>query len=265
MPRLENKYIVLIGGTAGIGLSAARACVREGAKVVVVGRNADKCDAAAKELGAECSVSLVGDAANPETSKQAIELCVETWGDFDGLYHVAGGSGRRMGDGPLHEVTDKGIQATLEINLHGLMYANRAAVQKLRELGHGGSILNMTSVLGYSPAPKFFSTHVYAAAKSAVYGFTQSIAAYYATEGIRVNAIAPALVETPMAQRAATNDTIQAYIQTKQPLEGGRIGVPEDLDGAALYFLSDESRFTTGQTLTVDGGWSVSEGQYPEE
>ena len=119
----------------------------------------------------------------------------------------------------------------------------------------------MGSVLVYSPSPQFFSTHAYAATKSAIIGFTKSIAAYYAKNNIRINIIAPALVETPMAQRAANDEIILSFIKTKQPLDGGRIGKPEDLDGIAVYFMSDQSVFTTGQVIAVDGGWSVSEGQ----
>ena len=78
---------------------------------------------------------------------------------------------------------------------------------------------------------------------------------------IRCNVLAPALVETPMAQRAAQDTTIQTYIKTKQPLDGGRIGQPSDLDGAVVYFMSDASKFTTGQVLAVDGGWTVNEGE----
>ena len=121
----------------------------------------------------------------------------------------------------------------------------------------------MGSVLGWSPSPQYFTTHVYAAAKSAVIGFTKSIAACYAPHGIRANVLAPALVETPMAKRAAGDEEILAFIRTKQPLDGGRIGRPSDLDAAAVYFLSPGSAFTTGQVLAVDGGWEVSEGQLP--
>jgi NAD(P)-dependent dehydrogenase (short-subunit alcohol dehydrogenase family) len=142
------------------------------------------------------------------------------------------------------------------------MLSNRAAIKVFKELKTTGTILNMASVLGYSPSPKYFSTHAYAATKAAIIGFTKSIAAYYANENIRINAIAPALVETPMAQRAANDEKIISFIKTKQPLDGGRIGTPADLDGAAVYFMSDYSKFTTGQILSVDGGWSISEGQY---
>jgi NAD(P)-dependent dehydrogenase (short-subunit alcohol dehydrogenase family) len=120
----------------------------------------------------------------------------------------------------------------------------------------------MGSVLGYSPSPQYFSTHAYAAAKSAIIGFSKSIAAYYARNNIRVNVIAAALVETPMAQRAAEDENILSFIRTKQPLDGGRIGHPADLDGLAVYFMSDLSKFTTGQVVAVDGGWTISEGQF---
>lgn len=261
---LQNKIIVIIGGTTGIGLSAAKAFVRQRAKVVLVGRNPESCRKAKAIVGDTCEV-LVGDAVEASTSVKAIDLCISRFGGFDGLYHVAGGSGRRFGDGPLHELSLEGWTQTFELNLTSLMLSNQAAIRKFRERGTGGTILNMSSVLGFSPSPKYFVTHAYAAAKSAVIGFTKSIAAYYAFDNIRVNLLAPALVETPMSERASNDENILNFIKTKQPLDGGRNGRPEDLDGAAVYFMSDGSRFTTGQTLYVDGGWEVSEGQYQNE
>lgn len=258
---LQNKKIVIIGGTTGLGLSAARAFVKDGAQVVVVGRNPESGEAAKGVLGHKAAV-YSGDASQPQTAVRAIDLCLRQFGGFDGLYHVAGGSGRRFGDGPLHELTLEGWNKTFEINLTSLMLSNQAAVRKFLEVKQGGTVLNMGSVLGFSPSPKFFVTHAYAAAKSAVIGFTKSAAAYYAKDNIRINLLAPALVETPMSQRASEDGVIQDFIKTKQPLDGGRNGRPEDLDGAAVYFMSDASRFATGQTLYVDGGWEVSEGQY---
>jgi NAD(P)-dependent dehydrogenase (short-subunit alcohol dehydrogenase family) len=258
---LKGKRIVIIGGTTGLGLSAAIAFVHEGARVVIVGRGPDGGEKAKNILGEAVAV-YTGDAADESTAVNAIELCIQEFGGFDGLYHVAGGSGRKFGDGPLHELSLEGWNKTFEMNLTGLMLSNQAAVRKFKELGTGGSILNMSSVLGISPSPKYFVTHAYAAAKSAVIGFTKSIAAYYAFDNIRVNVLAPALVETPMSGRASKDEDILNFIKTKQPLDGGRNGKPEDLDGAAIYFMSDASKFATGQTLYVDGGWEVSEGQY---
>lgn len=260
---LNDQVLVVIGGTTGLGFSAARAFLTAGARgVIVTGRNPENSAAAISVLG-ERAAALTGDAIEPDHADRAIALAVEKFGGFHGLYHVAGGSGRRMGDGPLHEVTDDGIRATLSLNLDSLILSNRAAVRQFLAQGTGGSILNMGSVLGWSPSPQFFSTHVYSAAKSAVVGFTRSIASYYAAQGIRANVLAPALVETPMAKRAAEDEIILSFIKTKQPLDGGRIGHPADLDAAAVYFLSPGSAFTTGQVLAVDGGWTVSEGQIP--
>ena len=257
---LDTKKIVVIGGTTGMGLSAAMAFVSEGAQVVVVGRNPDSCAAAEIRLDGN-GLAMSGDASDPQTAPKAIALCQQIFGGFDGLYHVAGGSGRRFGDGPLHDITLDGWNYTVNLNLTSLMLSNQAAVRAFRAQQSGGVILNMGSVLGSRPSPAYFATHAYAAMKSAVIGFTKSVAAYYANDNIRVNVLAPALVETPMAKRAAADDTIMAFTKTKQPLDGGRIGQPNDLDGAAVYFMSDQSAFTTGQVLTVDGGWSVSEGQ----
>jgi NAD(P)-dependent dehydrogenase (short-subunit alcohol dehydrogenase family) len=260
MSRLADKVIVVIGGTGGLGLSAAKAFVAAGAKVLVVGRSAEKVQSAEAELGA-AGCGLVGDAAQPETALAAIELAGERFGPMTGLYHVAGASGRRQGDGPLHEITDEGWDYTLNLNLTSLFYSNRAAACEFLEHGIGGTVLNMGSVLGTSPSPAYFATHAYAATKAAVIGLTRSSASYYAEQSIRFNVLAPALVATPMSGRAQDNDEIMKFISTKQPLDGGRIGEPTDLDSAAVFFMSDESRFATGQVLAIDGGWSVSDGQ----
>jgi NAD(P)-dependent dehydrogenase (short-subunit alcohol dehydrogenase family) len=259
--QLVGKVIVLVGGTMGLGFSAANAFVAEGARVVIVGRNRENAAKAQKEIGKACAL-VIGDASKRQTAEAAIRKAIKAFGGFHGLYHVAGGSGRKMGDGPLDEITDAGWKYTLDLNLASVFYSNRAATQQFLKQKSGGTILNMSSVLAFSPSPKFFTTHVYAAAKAAIIGLTKSAAAYYASKNIRFNVLAPALVATPMSERAQSNKEILDFIKTKQPLDSGRIGQPTDLDGAAVYFMSDASKFVTGQVLAVDGGWSVSEGQY---
>jgi NAD(P)-dependent dehydrogenase (short-subunit alcohol dehydrogenase family) len=259
--QLADKVIVVVGGTTGLGLSAARACAEAGARLIVVGRDPENVAQAQVALGTSAR-ALAADACQPQTAPAAIQMALKDFGGFHGLYHVAGGSGRRMGDGPLHEISDQGWEFTLNLNLTSLFYSNRAAAQQFLKQGTGGSILNMGSVLGFSPSPRFFGTHAYTAAKAAIIGLTQSAAAYYASRDIRFNVLAPALVATPMSERAQSDPAILDYITTKQPLDSGRMGKVSDLDAAALYFLSDDSKFVTGQVLAVDGGWSVSEGQY---
>ncbi len=259
---LHNKNIVIIGGTTGIGWSAALAFIQAGAKVVVVGKEETTTQEASNKLGKN-GLAITGDARSELTAQKAIKLCKGQLGALHGLYHVAGGSGRGMGDGPLHEMSLEGWQATLDLNLSSIMLSNRAAVRAFIDQQSPGTILNTGSVLGYSPSPKYFTTHAYATAKSAIIGFSQAIAAYYAPYNIRINVMAPGLIETPMSQRAAQDAEIMAFIRTKQPLDQGRIGHPRDLDGLACYFMSDQSAFTTGQVIAVDGGWHLSEGQYP--
>ena len=258
--RLAGKSLVIVGGTTGIGLSAAKAFVAEGARIVAVGRKPESVEAARQELGAAASV-IAGDAGDAATAKRAIETALREFGGFHGLYHVAGGSGRRQGDGPLHEISDEGWNYTLNENLTSLFYSNRAATQQLLKQGGGGTVLNMGSVLGFSPSPNFFSTHAYATSKAAIIGLTKSAASHYAAQNIRFNVLAPALVATPMSQRAQSDEAILSFTKSKQPLDGGRIGRPEDLDSAAVFFMGDESKFVTGQVLAVDGGWSISEGR----
>lgn len=259
---LAGKRLVVIGGTAGIGFSAVQALVGAGAQVVAVGHDQEQVERAAAAFKKEAKV-LSLDARDPETAPKAIAECVGEFGGFEGLYHVAGGSGRRWGDGSLHEISDEGWRLTLELNLTSVFYSNRAAVRQFLAQKSGGSVLNLASVLAWSPSPHYFATQAYAVAKAAIIALTRSSAARYAPDSIRFNALAPGLVDTPMAQRAATDPEIMGFIRTKQPLAGGRIGQPSDLDAAAVYFLSDAAAFTTGQVLAIDGGWCLSEGQIP--
>lgn len=263
-PALLDKSIVVIGGTTGIGRSAARAFHEAGARLVVVGLDAASCEETAAEL-AERVAAQCGDACDPNTAAQAIATAVEKFGRLDGLYHVAGGSGRRFGDGPLHELTDEGWSRTIELNLSSVAYSNRAAIRQFLNQGSGGVIVNLASVLAFSPSPTHFATHAYATAKAGIIGLSKSTAAHYAPHNIRVNVLAPGLVNTPMAQRAANDPVVQRFVKTKQPLDGGRMGLPSDLDAAAIYLLSDAARFCTGQVLAIDGGWEVSEGQISAE
>jgi len=256
--RLHGKVVVIIGGTSGLGASAARVCWREGARIVAVGRDEAKCQSLAEELGANAHV-FSADARDEQTAERAVVEAIKRFGRFDGLYHVAGGSGRAVGDGPLDQISRSGWEETLDWNLNSMFLSNRAAVRQLLAQRSAGTILNMSSVLANYPAPSHFATHAYAAAKAAIIGLTKSAAAYYAPQNIRFNCILPALVETPMSKRAAGDEQILDFISRKQPLDGGRIGRPEDLDAAVVYFLSDESRFVTGQTICIDGGWSVSD------
>ncbi len=257
----KNTTYIIMGGTTGMGLAAAKALKSHGANVLVVGRSPESCKNAEEALGKD-SRSLSGDATDPKTIQMAIQMAHDMYGNINGLFHVAGGSGRKWGDGPLDKITLEGWNKTMELNLTSLMLSNQAMVNYFLEHEIEGVILNMGSVLGFSPSPKYFVTHAYAAAKSAIIGFSKSIAAYYADHNIRINVIAPSLFLTPIAKRAAEDEEILKFLKTKQPLDGGRAGLPEDINNAVLMFLHPDSKFITGQVLAVDGGWCISEGQY---
>jgi NAD(P)-dependent dehydrogenase (short-subunit alcohol dehydrogenase family) len=189
---------------------------------------------------------------------------MEATGRIDGLFAVAGGSGRRHGDGPLHEVPLSGWEATLGLNLTPAFLALRDGIRAMRQQqpddeGLRGAVVVVGSILAASPVPALFATHAYAAAKGALESLVRTTAAYYAPEAIRVNAVTPGLVATPMAVRAAGDPATLAYAAVKQPLACGLLD-PEDVGDAALFLLSAEARRITGQVLAVDGGWSVTEG-----
>lgn len=269
MGRMAGRTALVVGGTTGIGLATSRRFLEEGARVVVAGRTAvsgKEAVAELSELGPVCF--LAADVRDQEQVEGLFRDSLEWLGArLDVLFHVAGISGRRYGDGPLDECTEEGWDTVLDANAKGMFFTNRAAVrvmlgQALDEQGLRGTVLNMGSVLGWSPAPRFFGTYAYAASKGAIRAMTLNAAARYAVERIRFNLIAPALIETPMARRAATDPEILAYLATKQPMAGGP-GAAEDCAEAAVFLCEPASRFVTGVVLNVDGGWCVSEGQVP--
>jgi NAD(P)-dependent dehydrogenase (short-subunit alcohol dehydrogenase family) len=260
--RLLDKRCLIVGGTTGVGLATARQFLEEGAKLIISGRSVDKGAAAVDALHDVGQAHFfAGDAAQPVQVKLLFEHVMETLGGLDVLFHVAGVSGRRHGDGPLHECTDEAWRTTIDANLKSTFLTNRSAVQLYLHDGHGGVILNMASVLGFAPSPKFFDTIAYAATKGGILAMSRLAAASYASDGIRVNVIAPGLIDTPMAARAVQDPIIRGFLRTKQPLGKGP-GTAQDCAAAAVYLCSDEARFLTGVVLPVDGGWCVSEGQY---
>ena len=260
--RLRDRVCVVTGST-GIAAASARRLAAEGALVFVVSRTEDHVRALADELigsGAKADWAIA-DLTKEAEVDAAIAAAVERFGRIDGLFAVAGGSGRRFGDGPIHALTDDGWEQTLAMNLKSQALTCRAVVRQMlaqepNGSGTRGSILLMGSVTASDPVPAFFATHAYAAAKGATTALMTTMAATYAADGIRVNAVAPSVTQTPMATRAAGDDRIRAFNARKQPLAGEMMD-PVEVAHAAVYFLSDESRVVTGQLLKIDGGWSV--------
>ncbi len=258
MDRLRDR-VILITGSTGIAAAAAERCVAEGASVFVTSRTADHARGLAERLGAAWAQAELTEEAEVGA---AVTAAVERFGRIDGLFSVAGGSGRRFGDGPIHTVTGDAWEATAALNLRTQVLVCAAVVRQMlgqspNASGTRGSILLMGSVTTTDPAPELFATHAYAAAKGALTALMTTMAATYAPDGIRVNIVAPSLTRTPMAKRAADDAAILAYARRKQPLAGEMLD-PDEVAHAAIYFLADESRVVTGQMLKVDGGWSVT-------
>jgi NAD(P)-dependent dehydrogenase (short-subunit alcohol dehydrogenase family) len=264
--RLPGWGCLIVGGTSGIGLATARRFLIEGAKVVAAGL-------ASIEPAARAELDAIGpfwETQHDVRSAAAVDALFafarQVLGRIDVLFHTAGISGRKYGDGPLHECTDDGWDRVLEANATSVFRTNRAAVQIMlgqppREgSGLRGTVLNLGSVLSHAPAPAHFGTTAYAASKGALRALTLAAAARYAAEGIRFNLIEPGLIDTPMAVRALGDPAILSYLATRQPLAGGP-GRADDVAEAALYLCEPASRFVTGVILNVDGGWCVSEGQ----
>jgi NAD(P)-dependent dehydrogenase (short-subunit alcohol dehydrogenase family) len=261
--RLADR-ICLVTGSTGIAAASARRLAAEGASVFVVSRVAEHARDLATAIEAEGGTAgaAAADLTDGAQVRRAVEGCVERFGRIDGLFSVAGGSGRRFGDGPIHAVGRQAWDRTLELNLTTQALVCHEVVARMRRQepngsGTRGSILLMGSVTTSDPAPEYFATHAYAAAKGALTALMTTMAAAYLPDRIRVNVVAPGLTRTPMASRAEEDPAIRAYAARKQPLAGEMMD-PEEVAHAAVYFLSDESRAVTGQLLKVDGGWSIA-------
>jgi NAD(P)-dependent dehydrogenase (short-subunit alcohol dehydrogenase family) len=256
--RLDGR-VVLITGSTGIAAATAARAASEGASVFVVSRT----EAHARALGERLTGAswAIADLADEAAVDAAVSSAIQRFGRIDALFSAAGGSGRRFGDGPIDDLTADAWEATAALNLRTQVLVCSRVVRAMRvqqqdPSGIRGSILILGSVTTTAPVPELFGTHAYAAAKGALTALMTSMAATYIGDRIRVNLLVPSLTDTPMARRAASDAHILEYAARKQPLAGPMLD-PDEVAKAAIYFLSDESRTVTGQTLAVDGGWSI--------
>jgi NAD(P)-dependent dehydrogenase (short-subunit alcohol dehydrogenase family) len=256
-PQLAAKRALIVGGTSGIGLACAARFLEEGARVAIAGHVAEQGRNAELQLRDLGHVRFaLGDVTKSAAVEALFQESVDFLGGLDILVHTAGGSGRSAGDASLHLCSDQGWDDTLRLNLTSVFWTNREAIRWFLQARNPGAILNTASVLAFAPAPQHFDTCAYTAAKGGIVSLSRLAAARYAADGIRVNVLAPGLIDTPMSRRAMQDEAIQQFLKTKQPLFGGA-GTAADCAAAAAFLCSDEARGITGLVMPVDGGWSV--------
>jgi NAD(P)-dependent dehydrogenase (short-subunit alcohol dehydrogenase family) len=248
---LEGKVIVVTGASRGIGLAIAGACLDAGAKVVLASRKQADLDAAAATLaGRGETAAFAAHTGKAEDVESLFARAVERFGRVDGLVNNAATNPHF---GPLVDTPDLAIDKTIEVNVKGYFYCARAMVKHARTRDGGAAIVNVASVAGLRAAPM---QGIYGMTKAAVISMTQTLAFELGTAGVRVNAIAPGLVETKFAAAIVQNPMLREHVVKRTPL--ARHAQPAEIAGAAVYLLSDAASFTTGTVLVVDGGLTAS-------
>lgn len=247
----KNKVALVLGATSGIGRSAALAFARHGARVVLAGRRENEGQAVLAEihaLGGEAAF-LRTDVADEGQIAALVDFALATYGRLDIALNNAGVEGALA---PVVAQTADNYRHTFDINVLGTLLALKHEIPALLKSG-GGSIINVSSIAGLIGLA---GASVYTASKHAVLGLTKSVALEVARQGIRVNAVSPAAIDTGMLDRFTGHDPAQkAAFGGMHPI--GRYGRPEEIADAVLFLASDRSSFMTGQSLTVDGGFTA--------
>jgi NAD(P)-dependent dehydrogenase (short-subunit alcohol dehydrogenase family) len=244
---LKNRVAVVLGGTSGIGQAIARGFAQAGAITIASSRDQAKVDAMAAEFEAMGTKTLrmTSDVQDRGSLQRLCDETVLAYGQVDVLM-VTSGALKKI---PSVELTDEDWERVVDINLNGTFRANQIFGRQMLKQGKG-SIINTCSMTTFV---SFGEVAVYGATKAGVHMLTKSLACEWATQGVRVNAIAPGVFRTPLNTKALDIPERLAAIVGRTPM--GRVGQVEELVGAAIFLASDASGFVTGQTLPVDGGF----------
>ncbi len=252
MNQLDNKVAIITGAGTGIGRAAALLFARQGASLVLNGRRKPELDAIAAEIvnAGGKAVIHAGSVADEVTAEALVKLALERFGRLDVAFNNAGILGEA---GPSTGVSAKGFAEALAINLTGPFLCAKHQVPAMLASGKGSIIFTSTFV-GHTAS--FPGVAAYAASKSGLIGLTQTLAAEFGPHGIRVNALLPGAVDTPMYQAMNNSSESKSFITGLHALK--RVSLPDELAQAALYLASDASSFQTGSAMLVDGGLSIT-------
>ncbi|HSG79697.1 MAG TPA: glucose 1-dehydrogenase [Acidimicrobiia bacterium] len=246
---LEDKVIVITGASRGIGEAIAHAVAAAGGAVVLASRKQEGLDAVAAAIASEggTAIPVATHVGRPEAVEALFSRVIDEFGKVDGLVNNAA---TNPYFGPMVGISEAAFDKTFEVNVKGPLFAIREFAGRARP---GGSIVNIASVNGMRGSPL---QGVYSMTKASIISMTQTLAIELGTGGLRVNAVAPGLVETRFAQALVGDDAILGRYTGRAAL--GRHAAPDEIAGAVVYLLSDAASFTTGETIVVDGGYVSS-------
>ena len=246
--KLDDKVVLITGGSRGIGKAISELFVAEGAQVIITSKNLKKLERTAKEIG--CSFFVQADIKKEKEVKNVINQIIRKFGRIDILVNNAGILPEQK---QLHQINEKDWNEIIDVNLTGQFRFTKAVIPHMKK--NGGSIINISSDAGLKAFENFYAD-AYVASKAALIMLTKSWALEYASDNIRVNCICASVVDTDMTNSFWLDTEIKRKNTSKaHPL--GRIGTGKDIAHASLYFASDDSSWTTGAVLPVDGGVSI--------
>jgi dehydrogenase/reductase SDR family member 4 len=248
---LKGQVALVTGGGRGIGKAIARRFAEAGADVVIASRKLENLQATAAEL-AGLPGRGVPIACHVGRLDQVENLIRETESQFGPVDILVNNSATNLGQGPALSVTDEMLDKIVEINIKAALRLVRLTVPKMIERGQGGSIINISSVAGIEPQPGGL---LYSFTKAGLIMMTRNWAHEFGPHRIRVNAIAPGLIQTDFSEHFWKNDQFRTQLEQTQPIR--RIGQPDEISFAALYLASNEASFVTGQVFVIDGGMTA--------